>query len=372
MINRADINPKMMHWARIRAGFNNGFENHLPSEIKTRYKKWETGDVKPTWNQLRTVSKKYDLPTAFFFMESPPDFDEFPELINYRKLDSNSPYIGNSPYLIKNIRECEIKRSIYIELLNELNEKTIKFNTNNLTQNKKVFSRYIRDILGVSLDCQKSWVNDPKHYSTLNKWKEIITSKLGILIFESKNVNISEMRGLCIFHEEVPIILLNGKDQPNGRIFTLFHELTHLILGESAICGDDIDRDIEIFCNSVAGEFLVPEDDLIKNFDNNLSDSKLKYLSNLYGVSEYVILKRLLDTNKINKSDYDLKTSNIYINNSNSSNKGNYYKNLIKYNGKPFYTVVLEAYDLGIINSLEFSKFTNLSLKQIPKIQDLI
>ena len=41
------------------------------------------------------------------------------------------------------------------------------------------------------------------------------------------------------FHEKIPIILLNGKDSVNGRIFSLFHELTHLLLGESAICGDD-------------------------------------------------------------------------------------------------------------------------------------
>ena len=71
---------------------------------------------------------------------------------------------------------------------------------------------------------------------------------------------LDEMRGLCIFHDKIPIIILNGKDTPNGRIFSLFHELTHLLLAESAICGDDV----EIFCNSVAGEFLVPESDLIQ------------------------------------------------------------------------------------------------------------
>ena len=116
------------------------------------------------------------------------------------------------------------------------------------------------------------------------------------------------MRGLCIFHDEIPIILLNGKDSVNGRIFSLFHELTHLLLGESAICGDEDNTQEEIFCNAVAGEFLVPEVNLTNNINNKndfLSKSSLRKLYNLYGVSEYVILRRLLDINKISQEYYN-------------------------------------------------------------------
>ena len=34
MINRAKINPKMMEWARLYAGFSNCYEESLPIEIK--------------------------------------------------------------------------------------------------------------------------------------------------------------------------------------------------------------------------------------------------------------------------------------------------------------------------------------------------
>lgn len=164
---------------------------------------------------------------------------------------------------------------------------------------------------------------------------------MGVLIFETYDVDIEEMRGLSIYHDIVPIILLNGKDSVNGRIFSLFHELTHLLLGESAICGDDLERDIEVFCNAVSGEFLVPAKDLTKNL-YNMSDELLKDLSNLYGVSEHVILRRLLDLNKITKENYDLKTDyDDFIPSSNKSkgNRGNYYRNMIKYNGRPFYSL---------------------------------
>lgn len=370
MIARAKINPKMMEWARLHAGFTNGYEEDLPGEIKKRYEKWENGDTFPTWKQLRNASQKFKVPTAFFFMDEPPIVDDLPVLVNYRKLNLDSVYEEKSPALIESIRKSERRRSLYIGLLEELNEEVIKFEIPKLAHNKKIFSNYIREILDISLETQKSWYKQKKHYSFLNNWKEVITKNLGILIFETESVDINEMRGLCIVHEEIPIILLNGKDTPNGRIFTLFHELTHLLLGESAICGDDLDKDVEIFCNSVAGEFLVPTKDLLDNINESVKD-----LSNRYGVSYQVIYRRLLDTNNMSQSEYDSKTEYDYeeYNNDNSEGStGHYLYNQIKYNGRPFYSLVLDAYDYGVITALEFSKYTNLGQKQIPKLQEIL
>lgn len=63
---------------------------------------------------------------------------------------------------------------------------------------------------------------------------------LGILVFETKNVAESEMSGCSIYYDCCPIILLNGKNYHNRRIFTLMHELAHLIQGDSTIC--DVDK----------------------------------------------------------------------------------------------------------------------------------
>ena len=373
MVTRAMINPAMMTWAREYAGFTKGYEEQLPEDFKKRCKSWEKGDSYPTWNQLREASKKYNVPTAFFFMKCTPVFNDLPEMINYRRLDVDSIYENNSPKLINNIRKSENRREIYIELLHELNEEIIEFEVPRLKEDKNIFANYIRDTLDVSLDTQKSWYKESKHYNFLNKWKEIINEKMGILIFETKGVLIEEMRALCIFHNKIPIILLNGKDSVNGRIFSLFHELTHLLLGKSAICGDDENTQEEIFCNSVAGEFLVPGDDLIKNINPGLavlSYKSLRNLYNLYGVSEHVIVRRLLDTNQITRNEYVSYINNYEESSSSTGSSGNYLNNMIKYNSRAYYSLVLDAYDFGVINSLEFSKFTELGKNQIPKLQE--
>ena len=374
MVSEAIINPAMMIWARRYAGFIEEYEELLPGYIKKHYKLWENGEKYPTWNQLRQVSNKYNVPTAFFFMEKEPDFDDLPKLINFRKINPNN-YKNESPELIKEIRKSEHRREIYLDLLFELDEPIPKFEVIGESKSRKKVIKYIREKLGISLDEQKSWIRknnslDKEHYNFLNKWKELITEKMGILIFETDGVILEEMRGLCIFHEEIPIILLNGKDTTNGRIFSLFHELTHLLLGESAICENNELSDEEIFCNAVAGEFLVPTDDL-KDNTHIISTDSITELSHLYGVSTHVILRRLYDTHNISHNEYNsrIETLKEFPTSKSKSSGGNYFNNVIKHNSESYCAIVLEAYENGIINSGEFSKFTNLKKKYIPDLQ---
>ena len=373
MVSEAIINPAMMIWARKYAGFIEEYEELLPEYIKKHYKLWENGEKYPTWNQLRQVSNKYNVPTAFFFMEIEPDFDDLPSLINFRKINPNN-YKNESPELIKEIHKSEHRREIYLDLLFELDEPIPKFEVIEELKSRKKVVKYIREKLDVSLEEQKSWIRknnslDKEHYNFLNKWKELITEKMGILIFETDGVLLEEMRGLCIFHEEIPIILLNGKDTTNGRIFSLFHELTHLLLGESAICENNELSEEEIFCNAVAGEFLVPADDLSNNAHIISTDSIIE-LSHLYGVSTHVILRRLYDTHNISHNEYNSRVETLkeFSTSKSKGSGGNYFNNVIKYNSESYCAVVLEAYENGIINSGEFSKFTNLKKKYIPDL----
>ena len=362
----ANVNKDMMKWARQYAGYVDGYEERLPKNIKSNYKAWENGEKYPTWNQLREVSRKYKIPTAYFFMEKPPKIDDFPHLVNYRKVDTNMLFENNTPELIDNVRKCEIRREIFLDLSSQMDESVLKFRKLDKPLNKYDFSSYIRETLAVPLDLQKTWhKNDSKHYNVLNNWKTLLHDRMGILVFETKNVDIAEMRGLSIFHEDIPIILLNGKDSVNGRIFTLFHELTHLLLGESAFCDGSEERDVEVFCNSVAGEFLVPEHDLKDNCDSNV-----KKLSNIYGVSEQVISRRLLDVGRITREEYFNNIKKGSHNSFTAKSSGNYLNNMIKYYGRPYYALVLNAWELGVISTSEFMKYSNLNKKSIPKLQE--
>ena len=64
------------------------------------------------------------------------------------------------------------------------------------------------------------------------------------------------MRGFSIAARLLPAIVLNIKDSPYARVFTLIHELAHVILQEEGVCElyEDLGC-VEVFCNAVAASF---------------------------------------------------------------------------------------------------------------------
>lgn len=72
---------------------------------------------------------------------------------------------------------------------------------------------------------------------------------------------------------------------------------------------DDPNLDAEeVFCNQVAAEVLVPQRnflEMINSTDFTLSIESVSKVARGYGVSEEVIMRRLLDFNKISKSEYE-------------------------------------------------------------------
>lgn len=123
------------------------------------------------------------------------------------------------------------------------------------------------------------------------------------------------MRGLSVAYDEFPIIALNRKDEPSARLFTLMHELVHIMTRTSGICNDmSQDRvkngDTELFCNKIAGLALVPTAHLKKNKnialiqEYGVDDTYVNALSRDFAVSREVILHRLWDINLIDKATY--------------------------------------------------------------------
>ena len=311
MIQRAYINPEMMRWAREYAGFIGQYQKDLPEEVMADMESWESGEKVPTWDRLYEVSKIFNVPTAFFFMKSPLDSEFLPDLIDFRQ-DDNSIRNHYSPDLISDIRRFQNMREIYICLSRNLHEEIPSFHIPDLEHDEASFIRHFRKTLGKL----RKTCPDQNPNCFLNHCKETLNQELGLLVFETENVDVGQMRGLCILHGKAPLILLNGKPDACDRILTLFHELAHLFLGQSAICGEGIAGKEEVFCNSVAEGFLASV--------GGLPDSHS------------------------NQSDEDCLNG------------------MIRYNGKPYYSILLKAYDSGIISSLELSRYGCSSKRNIP------
>ena len=83
------------------------------------------------------------------------------------------------------------------------------------------------------------------------------------------------------------------------------HELAHLWVGSSGIsnASPGNTRREEVFCNAVAGEFLVPQDVFIPLWTASLPE-RLAELAQRFHVSRLVIMRRALDLALVNHVIY--------------------------------------------------------------------
>ena len=102
-----------------------------------------------------------------------------------------------------------------------------------------------------------------------------------------------------------PFMFINNADYKSAQMFTIVHELAHIWTGHSA--GFDFRKlqpandPVEIFCDKIAAEFLVPEQAFQRIWQ---SRQDIKYVARHFKVSEIVIARRALDTGKISRTQF--------------------------------------------------------------------
>lgn len=382
---KVNANPDVLAWARLAAGYD------LPTAAKKigvdpeRLRKWETGREQPTLGQLRLLGKVYKRPSAFFFLPEPPI--EVPTIPDCRGLPRTD--IKNHPKLLYEVRKALERRETALEVIDEFGEEPPTFPLEaDMTKSPSVLAQEIRTALGISLEMQYSW-KDP--YRALNSWISAIEN-LGVLVFHVSNVDVSEMRGFSLSERPFPVIAVNAQDSPRGRIFTLFHELTHLALYTSGVC--DLREpelsitgeynSVEVYCNRVAGEVLVPADAILqeeivaRNSQACWEDWQLSELADKFMVSQEVILRRLLLLGRTTKWFYEKKRAE-YLETyytRNKTTKGGflqYHRRILRDNGIAYTSLILSAYYNELISLKELSSFLGgIKLTHIESIERIL
>jgi Zn-dependent peptidase ImmA (M78 family) len=190
--------------------------------------------------------------------------------------------------------------------------------------------------------------------------------------------------GFCLYDLECPVIMLNNGASFTRQLFTLLHELAHLLLGVDGITDvsdeylqylDAPDRDIEVACNKIAAAVLVP----YKAFKDDVADFKsqgMQSVSNLaekYSVSREVILRRLLDLGLLSRTLYTEKASEWNADFARSqkkrSSKGNYYLTKLAYLGEGFAKLAVQSYRQGRIAPTDAATHLNMNARNLSNIE---
>jgi Zn-dependent peptidase ImmA (M78 family) len=150
--------------------------------------------------------------------------------------------------------------------------------------------------------------------------QRIIVFKNGIVKSITKRpLSLQEFRGFVLIDDYAPAIFINSKDSKSAWVFTLAHELAHIWLNIDGIIGDTINKPsdpVELTCNKIAAEFLVPYTCFMENWRQLSGD--INSLSKIYKVSNLVIAKRAYDLDLIDQDRYEFYFKIAYQNKDNT------------------------------------------------------
>ncbi len=387
MSEKLPINPEVLIWARKAQGLT--LEELVDNFPKLAF--WEQGKIFPTYNQLEQLASKYHRPIAVFFFPAPPKEESIEKSL--RSLSEND--VQNLSATVRHIFRKAKAFQIGLRELQDSDEQKSKISwlsgLSSVTDVTKL-AEIVRTKLGIPLEEQFVWESSE---TALKNWRNALAAN-GVYAFKEafKTIRIA---GFCIYDPIYPVVCLNNTDQSASRqIFTLFHELAHIIFQDSYL---DITSNrlwpssmldtsnLEIRCNLFASQFLVPDSHFVSEFLNvkeaSLTNAMLRSIANNYHVSSEVILRRYLDKKIVSANFYQTKVSEwadataaakrakeLEKQNADKKSGGSYDNTKMSYLGDAYLSLVLKKYLSGSIGIEDASNYLDIPPKAFNRIQD--
>lgn len=306
----AKVKPELLAWARTSAKLTEAaLAKKVDVDAATIFA-WERGDGAPTIPKLRQIAQACRRPLLVFYLPEPPK--DFSPIRDYRRLDpSLAP--SDSSALALEIRRAQERREAALELARLLGESPPPNGLHADAKDPANAAAEVRTQLDVPVGTQMGWRDSGK---ALRNWRATL-ERFGILVFQMSRVAVQDVRAFSIGASPFPVIVVNGADSDNGRVFSLMHELGHVLLGEGGQCrvrredeGPDATGRVEAFCNAFAGELLVPAaaitaHSLVRGHsEKRWTESDLEELAKTFSVSRVVIARRLLSLGRASQRFY--------------------------------------------------------------------
>jgi Zn-dependent peptidase ImmA (M78 family) len=202
---------------------------------------------------------------------------------------------------------------------------------------------------------------------------------------------LDESRAFCLAEGGMPAIVLNSSDAVHGRIFSLFHEYAHLLLGASAMCMPQPGAhaphgrrgSTERFCDRFAGALLVPKEALLSQMGPRSApaareqlDEVLRAMSAVCKVSRQVILHRLLAVHAVPRAVFEAEMRELEAQKAppRRPRRGGLpaARRCLQQKGGRFVDLVLQAQSRDLITCSDVADYLSIKVKNIGEVESLL
>ena len=265
------VNHEILGWARVTAGITPedavkklGIRDARGVKAVDRLTALESGEVEPTRPTLVKMAKQYRRPLLAFYLSEPPRKGD--RGTDFRTLSGGSEPATDA-ILDALIRETRARQSMVRAVLEDEDEADpLPFvHSKSMSDGQPAVLTALRTLLDVSVKTFHAQPGADAGFDLLRRSAEakgVYVLLKGDLGNYHTAMDTEVFRGFTVADEVAPFIILNDRDARPAWSFSLLHELVHLILGQSGIGNARTENNIEVFCDRVAGDFLLPIDEL--------------------------------------------------------------------------------------------------------------
>ena len=262
------IRPEMLTWARETAGLSLedaaraiGLKEARGETGPSRLAKLERGEEEPKPALLEKMAKAYRRSLLVFYLSHPPKAGDRGK--DFRTLPGKE---RENPELDALIRDIKARQDLVRSILEDEEAELPDFiGKANLGLPVKELADRIINRFGIDINEFRSQKNAEDAFGYLRTKIEqggVFVLLVGNLGSHHTNIPVKIFRGYASADRLAPMIVINDQDAKSAWSFTALHELVHLWLGDTGISGSDVTDKAEQYCNDVAGEILLPAEDL--------------------------------------------------------------------------------------------------------------
>lgn len=384
------VQPAVLAWARKTAGYS---RDDVAAKLKkdpAAIEAWESGEQRPFMGQLRRLSEIYKRSLSDFYLPAPPQEPPIPH--DFRR-EPGRVALSYSLALRRQLRFAREHRELALSLHAEVGQlvPVVRERIGPDMDPEAVGGR-IRTLLGIDFEEQRHWGEGRAAY---NAWRRRIET-CGLLVLQFVGVAPEEAWGFSIGDDRLPVIGVNRKLSPNGRIFTMLHELTHVLLGKGAICDiDDLsprgkhEQQVERFCNHAAAAALMPGDlflghETVVRHEPGLTawrDAEIARLARTFGASREATVRRL-ETCRLTTMAFYLSKRRQYHEELEarqrreqefpSGFRRNMPQEAISNLGHSYVDLILRNYHEDRITLMDASQYLGVKAEKVRAVEDLI
>ena len=336
------VNPEILVWARKTAGLTLqdavakvGIRDARGVEAVDRLTALELGEEKPTRPILVKMAHSYRRPLLAFYLTAPPRRDDrgpdFRTLPGARSSETDALIAA----LVRNLqsRQSMVRAALEAEdeaepllfvgaLLRSEDARTGMESLRKALRHKPEADRLLQRAAGelaqvLGDDLNATWYYEQPTTEHAFRLLRSRTEDAGVFVLLKGDlgshhtaIDVEVFRGLAIADDVAPFVVINNNDSRAAWSFTLLHELTHLLLGQTGFSGVNTGTEIEEFCNNVAAEWLLPA----RMLDEIEIDRARDLVEQKHQISEFALARnlsrtmvayRLLRANRIDRPAFE-------------------------------------------------------------------